>query len=207
MATTFSFSDISYLTAISVTLGVVILLINSVLSVIPEANHGWVRPSGLAIWQGILSVVGCFFFLVSSFLAFVEAVNANRRGCFGWKRQHISYHDMDEAGLESAAGATRLVPDWNIVRETNNFGNLFRNFTRSGGADLSTDNLFGADTKDSGQDKHQWRLFPTNRELWKHFIYDLGFVTCSLLLFSSFVFTGAGVVSMVRHTQWANIYT
>lgn len=167
MGTVFAFTDISYLTAVSLTLGVVALLINAILSIIPYSDPRWVQPTGLALGQGILAVVGCCFFFVSSFLSFVEAVNANRRGCFGWRREHMSYHDANDASLEHGA-VTRMVPDWDIVRKTNNFGNLFGHSSHSDAENRSTDNLCGASTKDSGQDKNQWRWFPTNRELWKH---------------------------------------
>lgn len=199
MATTFTFWDISYLTAIVFTLAVVILLVNAVLAVMPYASPQWVPPAALIYVEGSLTFAGCCLFLLSSFLSWVEAVNAKHRGCFGWKREHISYLDVTESRIEHGA-ATRIVPDWNCVHRTHNVANIFQysNHRDAEESEGSTDNLFGiVKTKDSSQDKDQWRWFPTKRELCKHFIYDLGFVTCTVLLLSSAVYCSAAIASLV----------
>lgn len=190
MGTVFSFSDITYLTAVSFTLAVTVLLVNAVLALMPYSDTTWRKPPGIYIAEGVLTVVGCCLFLISSFLSFLEAANSNRRGCFGWKRQHISYHDATDSDIEHG-GSTRMVPDRRCAHRTNNFGNLFRK------SDNSSKKLSGSKTNDSSVDQDQWRWFPTNYELWKHFIFDLGFVTCVILLLSSAVYCSAAVAALV----------
>ena len=85
MFTVFNFWDISYVTAIVFTLAVAILLLNAVLSAIPYINPNWRLPPEMSYVEAALTFAGCFFFLISSFLSWLEALNADQQGCFGCK--------------------------------------------------------------------------------------------------------------------------
>lgn len=204
MWTQFNFWDISYVTAIVFTLAVIILLGNAVLSVIPYINPSWKPPQEIIYVEGALTLAGCCFFLLSSFLSWLEALNADRRGCFGWKMEEVSSQDATVAGAE-LGGKTRLIPDWNCIHKRNNYSNLFNDSNDKDEYDSANEHDHSTSTGNGKGSKAEWRWFAGFEDLRTHFIYDLGFVTCSILLCSSIVYCTAAAASFISILQIGSI--
>lgn len=193
MATHFNFWDISYVTAVLFTLAVVILLSNAVLSAIPYIDRSWTPPQAITYIEAALTLVGCCFFSISSFLSWLEALNADRQGCFGWKEEEVSSTDATVAGAELGS-RTRLVPDWNCIHKRNNYSNLLHDESKD---KHQYSNMSGSTANASENGTSHWRWLPSLHDLRTYFIYDLGFVTCSLLLLSSLIYCSAAFASFL----------
>lgn len=144
------------------------MLGNAILSVIPYINPDWKPPTAVTYIEGALTLAGCCFFLISSFLSWLEALNADRQGCFGWKQEEVASTDATVAGAEPGR-RTRLVPDWNCIHKRNNYGNLFRESSDKDKYSSSHRYVAVTSNHNSGgfdsDDKTQWRWLPGEFQL------------------------------------------
>ena len=197
MFTIFIFSDVSYLLAVTFTAACVVLVANAVLTFLPYARPDVELPNDIAYVEASLSALGCIAFLVGSFWAFTEAVNANRKGCFGWRLEHVTYADARDAGME-LGDIEVLVPDGSCNHHHDTRQVLYNQ--------SESWVLQGTDEKGIDKTKHPhssaeavkapWRWFPSGHELRTHMIYDIGFVTSCILLVSSFVYCSASIAAL-----------
>jgi hypothetical protein len=213
MGTCFFIWDISYIIAVVYTLASALLVANAFLSFLPYAHPSFKPPDSIYIVEGILSLIGCTLFLASSFLTFIEAVNQNRRGCFGWKREEVWIKNTaeDEMGDGVERGpVTRIVPDWdNCVHRRNGWTKLFQNDSNEPQNEVNAQNASSDDNniKEMAakyvrrhkhvKDREPWMWLPSSHELFSHFIYDVGFVACTILLCSSILFCAAAVAALI----------
>ena len=196
--------DISYIIAIAYTIASAVLVANAFLSFLPYAHTSFKFPDSIYIVEGILSLIGCTLFLFSSFLTFTEAVNQNRRGCFGWKREEVwikntAEDEMDD-GVERGP-VTRIVPDWDsCVHRRNNWqAQLFQKDDSEPKDGDNSREMTAKYVKRHKQikDREPWMWLPSWHELRSHFIYDVGFVSSTILLSSSILFCASAVAALV----------
>lgn len=185
-------SDVSYLGAIAMTAACIFLVTNAILSFLPYANPNFQPPQWITTLEGVLTLIGCALFLTSSSLGFIEAVNQDRRGCFGWK-QESAVEDESSGAVESED--TTLVPDWSKIFRRNSISNLFRRDDEKSAQDGETTPLVSK--PDSDQKSQSWQFFPTYDELRNHYIYDLGFLACSILLLSSEIYCASAAAALI----------
>ena len=224
MGTCFFIWDISYIIAVVYTLASTLLVANAFLSFLPYAHPSFKPPDSIYIVEGILSLAGCTLFFVSSFLTFIEAVNQNRRGCFGWKREEVWIKNTAEDELDDGVErgpVTRVVPDWdNCVHRRNGWTTLFQNHSNESkkeaiaqNATSDDDNMNEMTAKYVSRHKHikdrePWMWLPSSHEVVSHFIYDVGFVACTILLCSSILFWASAVAALTsievnNHEIWS----
>lgn len=113
MLTVFTIHDVSYLLAVTFSAACLILVVTAILSFLPYANSSFPSSTVLYRIEAVLSAFGATAFFVGSLFAFSEAVNVNRKGCFGWRLQRISNNLEGLGGDDGTKGAdiTLLVPD------------------------------------------------------------------------------------------------
>ena len=190
MATSISL-DISYLGALAMTVACVFLVDNAILSVLPYAKPDFQPPGWVTTLEGVLTLVGCSLFLTSSSVSFVEAVNQDQRGCFGWS-QEPSTTATSSGALES--DSPTLIADWSKISRRNSITNLlWCNEDRCNGNGETSPLVPKHDADNRGA---SWRFLPLVDELRNHFLYDLGFIACSILLLSSAVYCASAAAAL-----------
>ncbi|KAK3701837.1 hypothetical protein LTR37_015259 [Vermiconidia calcicola] len=193
MSTHFSFNNTSYLGGIVFTIGCTVLIANAILSFLPY--HGWKPPDGITYVEAALTLVSTGLFLIGSTLTYLEAVNVNRGGCFGWKLERITHSETDKSIVEKGAG-TNIAPDdahceHHHSQQTNLVG-------RPRGSARDQSKLESIEAPNgSSADKPSWRFFPTPYDFRTHFLYEIGFVANAVFLSSSLVFNISSVGGLI----------
>jgi hypothetical protein len=163
MFMTFPFRDVSFINAIAFVVGCVTLVANAFLSFLPMVQQKFQSPRGLIYLQAALSFLGSACFVCASSLAFLEAINAQKGGCFGWKAQQLSYADSDDTNVE-AEFITRLTPDGQCEHHHSSTRRAF-GYTKA-----SEDEERGVEH----DEEDVWVWFPTPREFRTLFVYEIG---------------------------------
>jgi hypothetical protein len=84
MATCAPFWDVSWLVAVTFTLGSAIWIINAFFVWLPLVDPETEFSGEVLQGGGISAFIGATVFEIGSVLLLLEAVNANQTGCFGW---------------------------------------------------------------------------------------------------------------------------
>ena len=197
MFTVFIPTDISYLLAITFAAASFVLVTNAVLTFLPHAKPDFHFPKYIMYVEAVLTTIGCFGYLLGSFWAFTEAVNANRKGCYGWKIERTGFGESMDASIERG-DIEVLVPDGSC----NHHHDTCQVLSGQSKSWLLQD-LDGAGidktrhlTSSAETVKAPWRWFPAAHELRSHMIYDIGFMTSCVLLSSSFVYSTAAIAAL-----------
>ena len=205
----FSIWDTSYVIAVVFVAGCVVLVLNAFLTFMPYADPNFKPPNEIEYATAVLAVLGSALFVVSTFLSFVEAVNADRQGCFGWKLEHFSYTDASDVEVEHGS-TSRVVPDERCTHHHNNHESLITNSENSRPADLNEISAILRSDTGKSEGESSWKILPTMHELCTHYLYDLGFLACALLLCSSLVYCSTSIALLVStlqpfNTKWIRI--
>lgn len=190
MLTVFTLHDVSYLLAVAFTLACVLLVINAILSFLPYVNHRVHNSDTLYRIQAILGALGCTLFFSGTLFAFAEAVNVNRRGCFGWKLVRVSHpanpHSTDS--LAETAALTLLVPDGSCVHHHDSYKVVAGHPESWNQAVLDRRASSLRPEHRHLRTKQPWIWLPSWQEVRTHLRYDFGFVTATMLVLSSAVY-------------------
>ncbi|KAK5166321.1 uncharacterized protein LTR77_008582 [Saxophila tyrrhenica] len=195
MLTSFPWYDVSWVNAMGFFTGCLALLVNAFLSFLPYAKPDLGQPSWIIYVEASLTLIGSGFFAFSSFLGFGEAVNAQRRGCFGWKAEQISFADQMDTSVEEGA-VTRLVPVGTCEHHHSRESHTFSYEATSSQADGEpADRQQLAITQPVPVDI--WRWLPTKHALRNHLVYEIGFLASAVLFGSSLVYCAASIATFV----------
>lgn len=192
MLTVFTIHDISYLLAVAFTIACTILVINAILTMLPYTNPDQVSATmPLYYVQSLLGAIGSSLFFVGSLTSFSEAVNTNRRGCFGWKLQRVTQPDTMDTSVEDA-GVTLLVPDGRCRHHHDSY-RIVAGHPESWQREVTERKASSSRPEDPhAKTKHPWIWLPSLDEVRSHLRYDYGFVTAFTLACSSFLYCCMG---------------
>lgn len=84
MVTQYPYWDVSYLVAMTFTIGSVVWVINAYFVWLPLVAPWTEFPGEIGTGGGITAFIGATIFEIGSVLLMFEAVNENQSGCFGW---------------------------------------------------------------------------------------------------------------------------
>lgn len=98
MALVYPYWDISYLVAISFTLGSVVWVLNSFFVFLPLPDPASEFKNEILTAGGVTAFVGATIFEFGSVLLMLEAVNEKRSGCFGWAVEKV----LRDHGMEGS---------------------------------------------------------------------------------------------------------
>lgn len=217
MFTSFPVWDVSYDVAVTFTLGSLIWCLNAFFALLPFTNPKTEFKGEVLYGGGITAFIGSFeslkwlegsftlipfvvgatVFEVGSVLLMLEAVNANRTGCFGWAVERYYDGTFRGHGLECCPerGLIRLVPHACTHHHANG-----RDLV--GTATASTHNGNEANTAAKPlpngvpPSRQSWTWWPSMQELRTHYIHDIGFIACSALTFGTTVFWISGFTAL-----------
>ncbi|RMY57547.1 hypothetical protein D0863_12600 [Hortaea werneckii] len=140
---------------------------------------------------------GATVFEVGSVLLMLEAVNANRTGCFGWAVERYYDGTFRGHGLECCAerGVVRLVPHACAHHHANRKQSVGAAATSTSDAD-EVNVVAKPLPNDASPSERSWTWWPSMQELRTHYIHDIGFIACSSLTFGTTVFWISGFTSL-----------
>ncbi|KAJ5443904.1 uncharacterized protein N7458_007776 [Penicillium daleae] len=190
MATSAPVWDVSWLVAVTFTLGSVVWIINAFFVWLPLVDPGTEFSGEVSLGGGISAFIGATVFEVGSVLLLLEAVNANQTGCFGWALETELRKTENHAGQ----GVTKVKPSKDECRHHHvnrrNLVGLGRHLTHQISRDLSD----GYTT--SSPDGRSFRWLPSWTELRTHYLHELGFLASLVQFFAATVFWIAGFTGL-----------
>ncbi|KAF2730808.1 hypothetical protein EJ04DRAFT_555160 [Polyplosphaeria fusca] len=185
MFTSFPIWDISYDVATIFTLGSIIWVINAFFFFLPLVQPATQFPNEALYGGGITAFIGATVFELGSLLLMAEAVNENRKGCFGWALERALTHGGP--GDDGGEGSLRLRPS--MPRCEHHHGNR-GNLVGKGGATKQ----HASTADDAGTSSWVW--VPSQQELRTHYMHDLGFLASFAQLLGASIFWISGLTAL-----------
>lgn len=138
-------------------------------------------------------------------MLFLEAVNANQKGCFGWAVERIVRGVQPEAEVHpgdcdhhyhTKDNHTHTDEIHNSIHEDVIGNDEFENVSgRDDGHDEpnanhsgSQERMLSMDNEETDHHPYKWSWWPSWRDLQRHFFYEIGFLACAIQLVSGSLF-------------------
>ncbi|KAG5296836.1 integral membrane protein [Histoplasma ohiense] len=188
MVVQYPYWDISYLTAISFTIGSIVWVMNSFFVFLPLVQPKSEFAHEILIAGGVSAFVGATIFEVGSIFLVLEAINVHDTGCFGWALEHFI--------SEKGESLLRVYPD---PRSCTHHHVNQRNLVGRGGLETPiTNNSSGEEgSPRAGMPRSpSFKWLPTLTDLRTHYIHELGFLASSMQLIGATIFWIAGLTSL-----------
>lgn len=181
MLTYFPYWDISWLVAVSFTLGSLVWVLNGFFALLPIIDPSSDFPGEVIYGGGVTAFIGASIFEIGSVLLLLEAVNENRTGCFGWAVDHVFANDSEEGkrvGTEPAKEA--------CTRHHQNTSNLV-------GLPATT---ITEESDPTPEGPRSWTWFPSANEMRTKFSHEIGFLASFIQLLSATIFGISGITAL-----------
>ncbi|GLI72288.1 hypothetical protein PoHVEF18_000458 [Penicillium ochrochloron] len=190
MATCAPFWDVSWLVAVTFTLGSAIWIINAFFVWLPLVDPETEFSGEVLQGGGISAFIGATVFEIGSVLLLLEAVNANQTGCFGWALET----ELKKAENHGAQTITEVKPNEDECRHHHknrrNLVGLGRELSHQRSRDLAN----GYTT--SSSDGKSFRWLPSWTELRTHYLHELGFLASLIQFMAATIFWIAGFTGL-----------
>lgn len=195
MATHAPYWDVSYLVAVTFTVGSVIWIINAFFVWLPLEDPNTEFFGESLKGGGISALIGATVFEIGSVLLLLEAVNANQTGCFGWALETELKKVESNTSHPVAAQVTKVKP---TTLECRHHHANKRNLVGAGRhlhRHISHDATAGYTTSSPTNDK-SFRWLPSWSELKSHYLHELGFLASLVQFIAATIFWIAGFTGM-----------
>lgn len=190
MVTYAPYWDVSYLVAVTFTLGSAIWIINAFFVWLPLADPQTVFPGESLLGGGISAFIGATVFEIGSVLLLLEAVNANQAGCFGWALAT----ELEKAEDDASRSLTQVRPSMEACQHhhanTRNLVGAGRHIHRHHSHVASTGYVT------SSTDGKSFRWIPSLSEVRTHYLHELGFLASLIQFIAATVFWIAGFTGL-----------
>ncbi|KAJ5834221.1 hypothetical protein N7447_000247 [Penicillium robsamsonii] len=200
MVTYVPYWDVSYLVAMSFTIGSAVFIVNGFFVWLPLAAKNTEFPGEIEVAGGWTGFVGATIFEIGGILLMFEAFNTNQTGCFGWALQTVVEKSIED-GIPHHA-IKELKPK--ISKCEHHQANR-KSFLRERHFHHASDDahLHRDDTGyvTSSTDGRTFRWIPSMKE-FRHYFHEIGFLASFILFLSATVFyIGAivGVPGIINH--------
>ncbi|KAJ5948448.1 hypothetical protein N7454_001755 [Penicillium verhagenii] len=188
MATCVPYWDVSYLVAVTFTLGSVVWIINAFFVWQPLVDPQTEFSGESSVGGGVSGFIGATIFEVGSVLLLLEAVNAHQTGCFGWAL---------ETELKKAEGDT--VPTVTVKPVEDNCQHHHankKNLVGTGKLNRHLSHEIEEGYSTSSPDGRSFRWVPSMSELRSHYFHELGFLASLVQFFAASIFWIAGLTGL-----------
>lgn len=182
MVTVLPIWDVSYLIAITFTLGSIVWVINAFFVWLPLVRPETEFAGEILTAGGITGFIGAMIFEVGSILLMFEAINENRSGCFGWALRN-ALHNAHEGGIS-------VEPDLQECRH--HHPNKRKLFGRS----HQQVKAQSKDTEAASGSERTWQWFPSVADLRTHYLHELGFLACLFQFLGASIFWISGFTAL-----------
>ena len=201
--TKFPYWDISWCVAIVYTVGSIVWVVNGFTILLPKVGKG--SSEDLKPVKTWTAFTGASIFFLGSYLLFLEAVNANRIGCFGWAvertlkgiRPEVEVHpgtcEHHYHAKDDDHHTHKAHKDENVGVNAQGFSDrddghdeaTANGWPRSGS---QADSLTAKDEEAAPPHSYKWLWWPSWRDLRTHFLHEIGFLACAIQLVSGALF-------------------
>jgi len=178
MATECPYWDVSYLVAVSFTVGCLLFIACGLFYWLPLVDSRYKFPGESTIVGGVLAFVGATLFQIGAVLLVFEACNEDKAGCFGWAL-HQALHEMEsnEHGI----------PHGGMVLAREDPVGCHHHHQRRRGEKSSAN---------GSSSKMRWRWWPSWYEFKTHYVCEIGFVASASLSLGATIFYVSGICAL-----------
>ncbi|KAJ5770942.1 uncharacterized protein N7511_002993 [Penicillium nucicola] len=199
MLTSVPYWDVSYLVAITFTIGSMIWIINAFFVWLPLEDPQTTFSGETLTGGGVSAFIGATVFEIGSVLLLLEAINANQTGCFGWALESVlskTTSEEDEGHAHTPA-STKIMPTIQECRHHHaNRRSLFfaKHAHPSDSRHEDLADYPGYVT--SSPDGRSFRWVPSLSELRSHYFHELGFLASLIQFLAASIFWIAGLTGL-----------
>lgn len=189
MVTCAPYWDVSYLVAVTFTLGSVIWIINAFFVWQPLVDPQTEFSGEEVVGGGVSAFIGATVFEIGSVLLLLEAINANQTGCFGWALET----ELTKVSTEGGTTQVEVKPNKDDCQH--HHANK-RNLVGAGKQTLHHSHSAGEgySTALSGGKSFHW--VPSLSELRSHYLHELGFLASLIQFLAATIFWIAGLTGL-----------
>lgn len=185
MATYAPYWDVSYLVAVSFTLGSAVWIVNAFFAWLPLVDPKTFFAGETLIGGGVTAIIGTTIFEIGSVLLLLEAINANQTGCFGWALEEAVKTAQDDA----VASILEFRPNLRDCRHHHANRDVFLD------QDTTTTTIHHHRVQTDGKER-SFRWLPSTTELRTHYFHELGFIASLIQFISATIFWIAGITAL-----------
>ncbi|EKV08481.1 Integral membrane protein [Penicillium digitatum] len=207
MVTYVPYWDVSYLVAMSFTVGSAVFIVNGFFVWLPLVNKRTEFHGEITVAGGWTAFVGATIFEVGGVLLLLEAFNTNHTGCFGWALESVLEKTIEDGISHRAVNELRPVASKCEHHHANRKSFLRENHYHASDNAHSQRDKTGFVT--SSTDGRLFRWIPSMSELRTHFFHEIGFLSSFILFVSATIFwVGAivGIPCIFNHMSKGLIY-
>ncbi|KAJ5550749.1 hypothetical protein N7535_001309 [Penicillium sp. DV-2018c] len=186
--------DVSYLVATTFTFGSAIWIINAFFVWLPLEDPKTGFPGISTVGGGVTAFIGATIFVFGSVLLFLEAVNENQTGCFGWALETVISEIEDDGRRRVARNELKASMSECEHHHSDRKYLLRGTHPRITGSAKYPSQETGRIT--SSPDGRSFRWIPSWSELRTHYLRELGFLASFVQLLSATVFWIAGFTGL-----------
>lgn len=172
----FPYWDVSYLVAVSFTIGSLLFVACGFFYWLPQVAPKTEFPLETKVAGGVTAFVGAMLFEFGAICLVLEAYNENQTGCFGWAL-HKALSGGGETNGDAEKGGVIAKVDPENCRHHHGRGSRKQRPQRA-------------------QPEQKWRWYPSWHEVKTHYIHEIGFVANMILSFGATLFCVTGICSL-----------
>lgn len=176
MVTECPYWDVSYLIAVSFTIGSLTFIVSGLFYWLPLEVPSSAFPKETTVAGGVTSFVGATLFQIGAIFLVLESYNANRTGCFGWALHRSLTGDQPTTG-DAERGGVVVKRDYDSCQHHHQRG---RRKHPSGAPD----------------GEQEWKWYPSWNEVKTHYIHEIGFVANMILATGATLFYITGICGL-----------
>lgn len=190
MATECPYWDVSYLVAVSFTVGCAIFIACGLFSWLPLVAPSSEFEGESTVAKGVTACVGATLFQIGAVLLVFEACNENQPGCFGWAVHRALHHDSEAAvaGADGHDGSAPPGTTWSARPHHEGCSHHYHQ-RRGHRRQKSTDVPWP-------KPQRRWEWWPSWDELTNHYIYEVGWLGSMTLALGATVFYVTGICTL-----------
>ncbi|KAJ5535029.1 hypothetical protein N7527_001283 [Penicillium freii] len=194
MVTYVPYWDVSYLVAMSFTIGSAIFIVNGFFVWLPLVDKKTEFHDEIIVAGGWTGFVGTTIFELGGVLLVIEACNTNHTGCFGWALETVLEKSIEDGIPRHTMNDIRPMASRCEHHHANRKSFLGeRHYHANDNAHSQGDDT-GYVT--SSTDGMSFRWIPSISELRRHYFHEIGFIASFTLFVSATIFWIGGIVGI-----------
>ncbi|KAJ5961136.1 uncharacterized protein N7479_008286 [Penicillium vulpinum] len=187
--------DVSYLVAMSFTIGSAVFIINGFFVWLPLADRKTEFHNEITVAGGWTGFVGATIFEIGGVLLMLEAFNTNHTGCFGWALDTVVEKKIEE-GIPHHA-IKEIKPKVSQCEHHHaNRKSFLKEIHHHHSNDNSQSHLDETGYVTSSTDGRSFRWIPSMSELRTHYLHEIGFLASLILFVSATIFYIGAIVGL-----------
>lgn len=194
MVTYVPYWDVSYLVAMSFTIGSAIFIVNGFFVWLPLVDKKTEFQGEITVAGGWTGFVGATIFELGGVLLILEAFNTNHTGCFGWAVETVLEKTIEDGIPRHAMNELKPTASRCEHHHANRKSFLGEKHYHANDNAHSQRDDTGYVT--SSTDGRSFRWIPSMSELRRHYFHEIGFIAGFILFVSATIFWIGAIVGV-----------